>query len=273
MLRHRYLRTHLTLTVLFGGFLMLIYSPMISVFVLSFQGEGGGLTFPLRGVSLHWFRSLFVEQQLAGNIWAALQRSLILGIVVAVVTFVVAFLAGLAFRRPFRGANLLFQITVASLVTPSILVSLGIGVLFTTLGLPKGLLSSGLGAHLTWTLPVGVLVMFSAFARFDARLEEAAIDAGASGWQCAREVLVPVLAPSLAGVALLGLTLSYDEFSRSVLVMGTGNTLPLELFAMTTNITTPAIYALGTVTTVFSLAVLLAGGGAIALLRRRRIGP
>jgi ABC-type spermidine/putrescine transport system permease subunit II len=190
MLRHRYLGAHLTLTVLFGGFLMLIYSPMISVFVLSFQGEGGGLTFPLRGVSLHWFRSLFVEQQLAGNIWAALQRSLILGIVVAAVTFVVAFLAGLAFRRPFRGA-----------------------------------------------------------------------------------VLVPVLAPSLAGVALLGLTLSYDEFSRSVLVMGTGNTLPLELFAMTTNITTPAIYALGTVTTVFSLAVLLAGGGAIVLLRKRRIGP
>jgi putative spermidine/putrescine transport system permease protein len=67
--------------------------------------------------------------------------------------------------------------------------------------------------------------------------------------------------------------LSYDEFSRSVLVMGTGNTLPLELFAMTTNVTTPAIYALGTVTTLFSLAVLLVGGGAITLLRKRRIGP
>ena len=99
------------------------------------------------------------------------------------------------------------------------------------------------------------------------------VPAGLAEQLRAREVLVPILAPSLAGVALLGLTLSYDEFSRSVLVMGTGNTLPLELFAMTTNITTPAIYALGTVTTLFSLAVLLAGGGAIALLRKHRIGP
>jgi putative spermidine/putrescine transport system permease protein len=269
MLRDRYFPTYVVLTGLFGGFLILLYSPLLSVFILAFQGENGGLTFPLRGMSLHWFRSLFVEQQLAGNLWAALQRSLILAVVVAAVTLVVGFLAGLAFRRPFRGANLLFQLTVASLVTPSILISLGIGVLFTTLGLPKGLLSSGVGAHLTWTLPVGVLVMFSVFARFDQRLEEAAIDAGASGWQCVREVLVPVLAPSLVGVAVLGLTLSYDEFSRSVLVMGTGNTLPLELFAMTTNITTPAIYALGVVTTLFSFAVLLAGAAAIAHLRRR----
>jgi putative spermidine/putrescine transport system permease protein len=257
---------------LFAGFLMLLYSPMLSVFILSFQGERGGLTFPLRGMSLHWFESLFMEQQLAGDFWAALQRSFALAVVVAAVTLVIAFLAGLAFRRPFVGANLLFQVTVASLVTPSILVSLGIGVLFTTLGLPKGLLSSGLGAHLTWTLPVGVLVMFSVFARFDRRLEEAATDAGAGGWGRVREILVPILAPSLLGVALLGLTLSYDEFSRSVLVMGAANTLPLELFAMTTNITTPAIYALGTVTTLFSLAVLSAGGGAIALLRKRQIG-
>jgi putative spermidine/putrescine transport system permease protein len=272
VLRSRYFRTHAILTGLFAGFIMLLYAPMTSVFILSFQGEGGGLTFPLRGISTHWFRSLFFEQQLAGDIWGALGRSLILATVVAAATLVVAFLAGLAFRRPFRGAGLLFQATVASLVMPSILVSLGVGILFTRLGWPKNLLSSGLGAHLTWTLPVGVLVMFSVFARFDRRLEEAATDAGASAWQRVREVLVPVLAPSLIGVTLLGFTLSYDEFSRSVLVMGTGNTLPLELFAMTTNITTPAIYALGAATTLFSFVILAAGGGAISLLHRRRSG-
>ena len=112
--------------------------------------------------------------------------------------------------------------------------------------------------------------MFSVLARFDRRLEEAAADAGAGAWMRAREVLVPVLAPSLVGVALLGLTLSYDEFSRSVLVMGMGNTLPLELFAMTTNVTTPAIYALGVVTTMLSFGALAVGGSAIVLLRKRR---
>jgi putative spermidine/putrescine transport system permease protein len=272
MLRLRFLRTYFALTGLFTCFLALLYAPMASVFILSFQGVSGGLTFPLRGSSLHWFKSLFLEEQLMGDIWGALGRSFVLAILVGGLTLVVAFLAGMAFRRPFVGSRLLFHATIASLITPSILVSLGIGILFTAAGLPKGLFSSGLGAHLTWTLPIAVLVMFSVFARFDRRLEEAAADAGAGPWMRGREVLIPVLSPSLVGVALLGLTLSYDEFSRSVLVMGTSNTLPLELFVMTTNVTTPAIYALGTVTTLFSFAVLGIGGGAIVLLRRRRSG-
>lgn len=272
MLRKRFPRTNAMLMGLFALFLALLYAPMLSVFILSFQGEGGGLTFPLRGTSLHWFRSLFTEQQLVGNIWNALGRSFALAVLVGGATLIVAFLAGLAFRRPFRGAGLLFQLTIASLVMPSILVSLGIGVLFTTLGWPKSVFGSGFGAHLTWTLPVGVLVMFSVFARFDRRLEEAASDAGAGAWMRVRDVLVPILAPSLIGVAILGLTLSYDEFSRSVLVMGMGNTLPLELFAMTTNVTTPTIYALGTVTTLFSFTVLALGGAAIVMLRGGRAG-
>jgi putative spermidine/putrescine transport system permease protein len=41
---------------------------------------------------------------------------------------------------------------------------------------------------------------------------------------------------------------------------------------MTTNVTTPAIYALGAMTTLFSFVVLAVGGGAIALLRKRRSG-
>ena len=50
-------------------------------------------------------------------------------------------------------------------------------------------------------------------------------------------------------MALFGFTLSYDEFPRSTLTVGRHNTLPLEIYAMTTNVTSPALFALGTVTT------------------------
>jgi putative spermidine/putrescine transport system permease protein len=270
MLRMRFKLTHLALAALFGLFGLLLYGPILVVFILSFQGENGGLTFPLRGVSLRWFHSLFFEQQLSGQFWPALVRSLALAIVVAIATLAISFLAGLAFRRNFRGATTLFYLTIASLVTPSILVSLGIGVLYSVLGIPKGTFSSGLGVHLTWTLPVGVLVMFSVFARFDRRLEEAAHDAGAGPFMTVREIIVPIILPSLIGVAILGLTLSYDEFARSLLTMGIQNTLPLELFAMTTNVTSPAIYALGTITTLVSFSILGAGGMTVYILRRKR---
>jgi putative spermidine/putrescine transport system permease protein len=116
--------------------------------------------------------------------------------------------------------------------------------------------TSAFGAQLTWTLPFGLLIMFAVFNRFDKSYEEAARDLGATPWQTIRHVVLPIIAPSLIGVALFGFTLSYDEFARTLLTSGSYNTLPLEIFGMTTNVTSPVLYALGTLTTVFSLAMI-----------------
>jgi len=159
---------------------------------------------------------------------------------------------------------------VASLVVPSIIISLGIGVLFQQLGFRPAWYSSALGAHLTWTLPFGVLIMFAVFNRFSPSYEEAARDLGASSWQTFAHVVLPMIAPSLVGVALFGFTLSYDEFARTLMAAGTYNTLPLELYAMTTNVTTPVLYALGTITTLFSFIVIAAALGFIVYVNRRR---
>ena len=139
---------------------------------------------------------------------------------------------------------------------PSILVSLGVGLIWSQSGLPVHWSTSGFGAHLTWTLPFGLLIMFAVFNRFDRSYEEAARDLGASPWQVIRYVVLPIIAPSLIGVALFGFTLSYDEFARTLLTSGSYNTLPLEIFGMTTNVTTPVLFALGTLTTVFSLLII-----------------
>ena len=82
--------------------------------------------------------------------------------------------------------------------------------------------------------------------------------------------VLPLILPSLVGVALFGFSLSYDEFARSMMAAGSGNTLPLEIYGMTTNVTTPVLYALGTLTTAFSFAVILSCLAAVLLMRRRR---
>jgi putative spermidine/putrescine transport system permease protein len=51
--------------------------------------------------------------------------------------------------------------------------------------------------------------------------------------------------------------------------MGDFNTLPLELQGLTTTVTTPVIYALGTVTTVVSFAVMGLTLAVVALIRRK----
>ena len=40
-------------------FVLFLYGPTIVIFILSFQGPTGGLTFPLNGISVHWFERLW----------------------------------------------------------------------------------------------------------------------------------------------------------------------------------------------------------------------
>ena len=256
------------LAFFFALFVLFLYGPLSAILILAFQGPNGGLTFPLNGVSLHWFGNLF-EQQAVGDFGGSFRRSFALGLMVMVVTVLVSLLAGLAFRRRFIGATPLFYLSVASLVVPSIIISLGIGVLFQQLGLEPSWYTSAFGAHLTWTLPFGVLIMLAVFNRFSPSYEEAARDLGASSWQTFAHVVVPMIAPSLIGVGLFGFTLSYDEFARTLMTSGTYNTLPLEIYGMTTNVTTPVLYALGAVTTLFSFLVIAATLGLIVTLNRR----
>ena len=266
---------------------------MLVIVVLSFQGPEGGLTFPLRGVSLHWFYKL-AEGLGVVDIGAALKRSLGLGLVVMVITVVFSVLAGLAFRKKLRGGNVLFFVVVASLIMPSIIVSLGIGLEFRLLdsalkavfgalgmedtlaefGTTLGLFTSALGAHLTWTLPFGLLIMFAIFNRFNPAYEEAARDLGATPWQGFAHVVLPLIAPSIVGIGMFGFTLSWDEIARTSQAIGDVNTLPLELQGLTSTVTTPSIYALGTVTMVVSFVVMgLTVGLARLLEKRQRAAP
>ena len=48
--------------------------------------------------------------------------------------------------------------------------------------------------------------------------------------------------------------------------------LPLEIFAMTTNVTSPALYALGTLTTVFSASIILIAFFAYSAVIKRQRG-
>ena len=276
--------TFYLLSIFFGLYVLFLYGPMIVIFVLSFQGPDGGMTFPMRGLSFHWFEKLWEGGGIV-DIGSAFDRSLELGLTVMVLTVVFSTLAGLAYRRKFRGSGLLFYVAVASLIVPSIVTSMGIGLMFRLIdeGMKSGpdwmsdgyttalgLFTSGLGAHLTWTLPFGLLIMFAIFNRFDGRLEEAARDLGATPWQTFRHVVLPLILPALVGVGLFGFTLSWDEIARSSQVLGGDTTLPLQLQALTTTVTTPQIYALGTTTTGVSFMVIATALLGIALLRARQ---
>src|SRR5258707_77697 len=122
-------RSFYFLAAFFAAYVLFLYGPMIAIYILSFQGPDGGLTFPMNGVSLVWFGKVFSGSGIV-DIGAAFNRSLKLGLVVMILTVLISVSAGMAFRKSFRGATVLFYVAIASLIMPSIITSLGIALEF-----------------------------------------------------------------------------------------------------------------------------------------------
>jgi putative spermidine/putrescine transport system permease protein len=242
-------------SVYYALFIVFIYGPMIAMFILSFQGRRGGTSFPMRGFSLYWWNRL-LEPSTVGDLQGALGRSLILALVVMVITAIFSTMLAMAFRKRFVGSGALFYTVMAGLMVPGVLLSLGLATLLRQIGLPPAWWYSGLGVHVVWTLPFGFLVMMAVFNRFDASLEEAARDMGASEWTVFKEVTLPLILPGIVAAGLFGFTLSYDEFARTTLLAGELNTLPLDINASMTQRIRPTLFALGTASTILSLLMI-----------------
>src|SRR2546423_1017969 len=99
--------TFYALAALFGLFLLFLYGPMLVIYVLSFQGPNGGVTFPMVGTSLAWFRDVFKPGQMA-NIPVSFTRSIELASIISLLTVVFSVSAALGFRRNFPGSPVLF---------------------------------------------------------------------------------------------------------------------------------------------------------------------
>src|SRR6201984_3868514 len=92
--------TFYALGAVFALFVLFLYGPMACIYILSFQGPNGGLTFPLNGVSTRWFGALFYQER-TGDIAGAFSRSISLAVIVLTLTVIFSVVAGLAFRRGF----------------------------------------------------------------------------------------------------------------------------------------------------------------------------
>jgi putative spermidine/putrescine transport system permease protein len=260
------------LSGIFALYLVFLYGPMACVYILSFQGPDGGMSFPMQGWSLHWFKVLFEGGQGVGDMHNAFVRSMKLAGIVAVLTMLFGLGAGMSYRHRYLGSNFIFYSAIASMVMPGVFVGFGIALTLNLLGIQTQWWYSGVGAQLTWSLPFALLVMFIVLGRFDRTFEEAATDLGATPWQRFRLVILPIILPGVIGLAVAGFTSSYEEAARAGLNIGTGNTMPLELVGLLGAATTPVMFAVGTLTTLFMFTTIILTLLIVGRMARRRQG-
>jgi len=250
-----------------------LYAPIVVLIVFSFNASKTNIMF--EGIvnkgpcgPFYWYCQLFQNQ----DAMDATRNTLVIAFTSTIISTIIGTAAALALQRyDFRGKDVSETTMYFPIVTPEIVMGIGILVLFsavfgwinTGLGLaPDQRLSMGLGtvivSHIAFSVPFVTLVVRARLHGFDNRVEEAAMDLGANELMTFARVTFPLIAPGVLAGAMLAFTLSLDDFIITFFTTGPGaTTLPIYVYGLLRRIVTPEVNALSTI---WIMVVLVAVG-------------
>lgn len=243
-------------------FLCYIFLPL-AVLVLYAFNASEYLTWPLKGLTLHWFQKAFEDSRLI----LALKNSVFIGLATTVFSTLIG--GGLAYglvRFKFRGKALIETLNILAIITYGVVSAISVLLWFRFLGIPGGIWPTILG-HTTFIMPFAVMVIRDRLLNFDLEMEEAAMDLGATRLRTFLDVTLPLIIPSVLAAALFCFTISMGEFLLSFFLIGHELTLPVYLYSLMRFTFTPAVNAAAVLIIVFpTVAVIVA-----AIFFRREI--
>lgn len=204
--------------------------------------------------SLRWYEAMFQSDA----VMSALRNSVVVALISTVVSTVIGTMLAIALERyRFKSRGFLDGLAYLPIIIPDVTMAVmllifffqGFGVLeeLTGIRLTAGLETIML-SHIAFNISFVAVVVRARIAQFDPAMEEAAADLYASRWQAFRRVTLPLIAPGVAGGALLALTLSLDDVVITQFVSGPGSTtLPVYVFGLVRRGVTPLINAVSVV--------------------------
>ena len=237
-----------------GLFYVFLYVPLFVLILLSFN-DSSAMSFPFVGFTTKWYNSVLA----GGELMAAMRNSIMLGVVSAFIATALALMASLGLRHKFPLRGFVFPIILIPVVMPGIVSGVVLLVYIGFAGLPYGLWTAVLPAHITWVLPFAFLTLHPQISRFDPALEEAAMDLGAKPFEVFMRVLFPIIRPALIATLLFSFTISFDEFIRTLFVISAERTVPFYLWVLIIDRVAPFLPAMGVV--LMAISMLVAGAG------------
>ena len=218
-------RTPVPLRTFYVGMLALLYMPIAVLFVFSFNA-GTTLSFPLKGLTFAWYGDVFEN----GALLAAARNSLLVGVAAATIATALGTAVAVAVTRfRFRGRGVLLALAGLPLVVPFVVLGVAFFLLFATIDLPRSLVTVAIG-HSVVAIPYATLILLARVASIDPALEDAAMDLGASYPQTLRQVVLPLLGPTLLAAWLTCFIVSFDEVALAIFLVGGEPTFPVFLY-------------------------------------------
>jgi spermidine/putrescine transport system permease protein len=205
----------------------------------------------------------------APDVCPAVVNSLKIGLVSTVVATVLGTLIAFALgRHQFRGRGSTNLLLFLPMATPEVVLAASLLTLFLNLRVPLGF-STIIAAHVMFCISFVVVTVKARVASLDPRLEQAAQDLYANEAQTFWRVTFPLVAPGIAGAALLAFSLSFDDFIITNFVSGEVNTFPKFVYVSAQRGIPAQAYVVGSAMFFLALIITLVGDG----LRRRRPRP
>jgi spermidine/putrescine transport system permease protein len=230
---------------------LFLYAPIVVLVVLSFNNSRFSTIW--QGFSWRWYELAYKDTELI----ASLRMSLIIASLTTVIATVIGTAAAIALAR----YRIKFRQTTESLVylpviIPEIVIGFATAALFGFLGVKFGI-STVVATHVAFAVAYVIFVVRARVATFDPKLEEAAMDLGATPVQTFVRVTLPIILPGIVSAALLVFTISLDDFVITSFVAGPGAaTLPIKIYSMVKTGVTPEINAISTILLVVTVLLV-----------------
>ena len=244
--------------------LLVIYAPPLYLLAISFNPALQPGLPNISNLSLKWYASLPQETALLG----ALEQSLIIATVTAVLATIMSLLAALAYfeLRTRRTAWLLA--VILPMFVPGVIQGLALSAVFTRAGI-KASMMTVIAGHLLWAMPFAFLVILTSFAAVRNSYLVAAADLGANWGRRFVDITLPLIRPGLISAFIFSFLLSLNEFTRAFYLAGRQNTLPVVLFGKMNSGASPVIYAMSGA--IFLISVLCVALIALRFLWQARV--
>lgn len=253
--------------------LVLMYLPIITVVLFSFNASTARTPTVFTGFTTRWYGELFADKRGFGD---AMRTTLLVALFSVFLSTVLGALGAIgqtramAKKKGFASmlSGMMENIVILPIMLPEIILGVSFMLLFSALKLPSGLLTLVL-AHTTFCVPYVYLLVKSRLATIGEEYFLAARDLGASPGKALCTVTLPLILPAIFSGALLALAMSLDDFLISFFVSGANTTtLPLKIYSSVRYGVSPQINALCTI--MLAAVFLLVALSQIVLKKKKR---
>ena len=228
-----------------------IFLPVGVLVLFSFQSGRFPIP-PFNGPSLKWYHAVLEDSSLTDALFNSLLVALTSSALACLLGFLSAY--GLA-RYKLPAAGFQRALIIAPFTVSYLIIGLGLLIMFNTFGVPRSLLTVGIG-HVVINTPLCFAIIYSQIGDHQVNIERAARDLGASDVKVMALITAPMLMPAIAASYFLSFTFSWDEFIIAFLLSRFEVTLPVEIWSLLRSGLNPKTNAVGSIVFLFSVFIL-----------------